>query len=365
MKTTIQDVKLAYIQMGYTPVFDTCKDRKEKLLAIDKNGYKVFTSLRKIVEGNHPHVFHIANPYTIENIKLWLNKNEKPFCILDTVFVGSAKNKSRWKCSICSNEWLAQWNSILHGSGCPECGRKSSTANNKVSFEVIKERVNKINPDIILLDGEFNYNSKKLNCECLIDGNKWTASLDNLSQGKGCKKCGDARRIEKTSLNIQYVKEKLREINPNISIIDNAYINSRTKLNCKCNICGHEWRTIWSSLKRCNCPSCSLLNLEGGYNKTLAERNKTKWIEKPAIVYTVKFVESNEIFYKIGITTTNIKSRLCVLPYKNYTIISKINTNLYDAIFLEQQLHILNKEHSYIPTRYFCGYTECFLKIVS
>lgn len=50
--------------------------------------------------------------------------------------------------------------------------------------------------------------------------------------------------------------ERLQQINPNIEILG-TYINSKTKIKCKCKICRHEWETIPSSLLRGHgCPKC-------------------------------------------------------------------------------------------------------------
>ena len=47
------------------------------------------------------------------------------------------------------------------------------------------------------------------------------------------------------------------------------------------------------------------------------------------------------------------------MPY-NYSIICEINTNLYDAVFLEKELHFMHIKNKYIPKICFEGYTECF-----
>ena len=46
-------------------------------------------------------------------------------------------------------------------------------------------------------------------------------------------------------------------------------------------------------------------------------------------------------------------------------ILNEIQTNLYDAIYLEIKIHSLNKQYSYIPSIKFGGYTECFSHLVN
>lgn len=110
------------------------------------------------------------------------------------------------------------------------------------------------------------------------------------------------------------------------------------------------------------CGSFSDCWCEGVYNKTLIERHKDKYKNMFCMVYKIKLYNKNENFYKIGITTRNTKHRAKNFPYK-FEIIDEINTNLYEAYYLEQKLHKELKEYKYKPLITFGGQTECFTKI--
>lgn len=57
---------------------------------------------------------------------------------------------------------------------------------------------------------------------------------------------------------LQGIKNKLKEINPNIEIIADEYINKDAKLRCRCLIDGHEWDARWGHLTRgVGCPLCA------------------------------------------------------------------------------------------------------------
>lgn len=116
-----------------------------------------------------------------------------------------------------------------------------------------------------------------------------------------------------------------------------------------------------------NCRKCAQKEVkkEGGYNKTLAERNKCKWSNKSAIVYLVKLFNEDECFYKIGITINSTNLRFMHIKCRNYNmqILKEINTSLYNAVYLEQELHMLLNKYKYIPKNKFDGYTECFSNI--
>ena len=52
--------------------------------------------------------------------------------------------------------------------------------------------------------------------------------------------------------------EELKQINPNIEPLE-EYVNSGSKITCKCKICGYVWNSCGSRLliKKCGCPKCA------------------------------------------------------------------------------------------------------------
>lgn len=92
--------------------------------------------------------------------------------------------------------------------------------------------------------GEYINNYTKIKCRCKIDGYEWEATPNHLLQGRGCPLCGGT--LKKT--HEQFVKE-MKEINPNIEIIS-EYINTQTKIKCRCSIDGYEWEALPSFLLR-------------------------------------------------------------------------------------------------------------------
>lgn len=104
-------------------------------------------------------------------------------------------------------------------------------------------------------------------------------------------------------------------------------------------------------------------NLSPGiYNIKNIEKNSLENINKKCILYKIKLFNNDECFYKIGITTTSINSRLKQIPY-NVEIIELINTNLYDGYYQEQKLHEELHQFRYYPQIKFGGKNECFTKL--
>ena len=115
------------------------------------------------------------------------------------------------------------------------------------------------------------------------------------------------------------------------------------------------------------CPECSLITAWKNntyYNKTNAEKNKEKWLTIPTNLYVIKMNCEDEEFYKIGITNSKISRRFRPHDTKySIEVITIIETNRYNAVLLETELHNINKEFKYEPKHKFRGYTECFSQI--
>lgn len=295
-KLTIEEVDKILYDHNLKRLSEEYKNNTTKILCMDNNGYKVVPTINNLKKNKVPRPFDKYNPYTIDNIKKFLEENS---------------------------------------------------------------------PNIELLSKEYVSSDSKLHCKCKNDNFEWYPTWDNLKQLKGCLKCKNQKMSELFKDSLDNIKLKLNIINNDLKILDDKYFDHNTNLRIVCKK-GHIFERNWLQLSRnATCPECNKDKFLGGFNVTLAERNKNKWLTKNAIVYIVKIYNDNEFFYKIGITTRTVEARFknCI-PYK-YECINTINTNLYDAIYIEQELHQYHNDngYKYIPIQYFEGWTECFNNI--
>lgn len=95
-------------------------------------------------------------------------------------------------------------------------------------------------------------------------------------------------------LTMSIVKERLGDINPNIEILDNVYINVRSKVKCRCKIDGYIWYpTIDRLLHNHGCPICS--NRE----RTLALddiKERLKYIHPNIQIVSQKYLNNHSKF---------------------------------------------------------------------
>lgn len=179
------------------------------------------------------------------------------------------------------------------------------------SFEEMKESINNINEDIIIIGECENGKYRKLICKCKICGNEWSGIYSNLLKGGGCKRCASNKLSElKVKSHGQYVKE-LFDKNENVIVVDD-YINSAIKIKHKCLIHDFEWDARpRDMLRRGNgCPVCTK-----NKRREIFLKSHDEYVEE--LKYANPSIEVLETYLGNSI---KIKHRCIVDGYEWYTI---------------------------------------------
>lgn len=119
---TVEEVQNRFRKNGFIPLFDSYKNAKEKLLCINKDGYKVLLCYDKLQQGRNPQPFSMLNPYTIENIKIFMIKNKRDDILISSTFMHSYENKLNFICKNGHNFDML-WRHYKNGSSCPKCSK--------------------------------------------------------------------------------------------------------------------------------------------------------------------------------------------------------------------------------------------------
>lgn len=191
------------------------------------------------------------------------------------------------------------------------------------------------------------------------DGYVYYTSIIILRRGFGSNKFHSNNKYT-----IQNLKKYIELQGLKYLVLSDEYINHDTPIKFYCEEHGEfEKKLTHFVYKKYYCPHCSTL---GKYSINIADENEMLWKTINSKVYFIEFFDDNEHFYKIGVTTKKVNQRFSgVKQIYNYNIIKTIDTNLYDAIYIEKKLHDLNFDNKYIPLKDIRGgHTECFSKIV-
>ena len=169
----------------------------------------------------------------------------------------------------------------------------------------------------------------------------------------------DRAHLRKTTEN--FIKEAKLIHSLSYDYSQSQYIKKDIKLTIRC--VKHNYvfeQTPNSHLRGSGCPICGKEN--SGWNRSNFKEKCIKYNNGFGILYLVKCFNENEEFYKIGRTSQSIKKRLGnknYLPY-NYEVVQEIQDSPENIFNLENLLHRLYKDYSYLPLLDFKGKTECY-----
>lgn len=158
----------------------------------DKKGYFYTTTLGLLQSGKKPSYIHTSNPYSIQNIKLWIKINKKTFELVTEKYT-KIKEKFKWKCCVCNEIFESTCHSVLnHNVGCPYCvGQKVglsnclATKNPSLALQWHSTKNDSLTPYDVTANS-----TKKVWWLCPECNHEWSATVGKRNgAGRGCPEC--------------------------------------------------------------------------------------------------------------------------------------------------------------------------------
>ncbi len=161
---------------------------------------------------------------------------------------------------------------VLRGRGCKLCeGEHKSNVQIKQLDEYKQDLAIK-NPNVEIV-GEYFGARVKTSHRCKLHNVIWDVTPDAILHGQGCEICKLEKISEKNSLSHEEYMQRLLDINPYITPLDEYTIGS-IKIRHKCLICGHEWSVVpFNILSGSGCPQCYMSHGEKIISIYLKEHN--------------------------------------------------------------------------------------------
>lgn len=131
----------------------------------------------------------------------------------------------------------------------------------RLTNEEFVQRVNKINPNIELLE-EYTNMQTPIKCRCNICKQIYYPYPQTILRGSSCYKCRGQKVSKGASFTLDMVREKIADRLPNIELIQYTKIkNGKKYIQCKCKIDGHVWEASQHHLiEGHGCPKCQARN---------------------------------------------------------------------------------------------------------
>ncbi len=96
----------------------------------------------------------------------------------------SAREKVMCCCTVCGNQWMAKASNLLTGCGCPKCAVDSAKYKQTKTQSQFLTEMSEKHPDILVV-GDYENTSSKIELHCLSCGYDWFATPRNLLRNDG------------------------------------------------------------------------------------------------------------------------------------------------------------------------------------
>ena len=251
----------------------------------------------------------------------------------------------------------------LNGSGCNMCASEQRALKKLISKEDFIKRANEIH------NNYYDYSlfvpckaKDKIKIICPQHGIFEQNYDKHLNKKSKCPKCAQLHGNDLKRDSLETFIEKANKIHNNrydYSLVN--YVDSKTKIKIICPVHGEFEQQPYNHLLKKGCYKCS--REQNAFSKSgfikLAKN-------KECIFYILKCFNQEEQFYKIGITSRNVRERYktkILMPY-NYEILKEYKSTALDIWELENKFKLNSKDNLYIPKIKFAGSkTECFTLI--
>jgi transcription initiation factor IIE alpha subunit len=159
-----------------------------------------------------------------------------------------AKTPINFQCDICHHIWMALFNSINSGSGCPHCVNIAKRLTNEEIDNRLAER------PIKRLSNYTGHKGSPTQFQCLIEKCKysWKTSVSSVLNGKsGCPKCSGHLPLSNEIIDQRLENRPIRRIS--------GYEGANIPMQFQCEIdgCYHIWKTSFNHINEgTGCPKC-------------------------------------------------------------------------------------------------------------
>lgn len=274
---TIEEVEKMLSDKSYTIVKNTFTRLSNGFTAITKDGYYVKMNSGNLYKNQEPEIFHQCNPYTIDNIKHYIELNNIKSELLSSEYNGNT-NKMLWKCS-CGKKFKKSWNNFYGGSHCCiSCARLSQGLQRRKDIEevisVIKENGYELYSDI---DKNKVITSQKIS---LIDkdGYLYQTTWSHIRNGQKPEKFYNTNKYSIYNINLFLEKER----NGEYICISKKYVSNDKLLKFKHISCGTIFMATLVEMQgrydiNCKnkyykqCPKCNINKTESNHASILKQ----------------------------------------------------------------------------------------------
>ena len=256
---TYDDVKNELQKRGYILLSTEYGNCKEKLLCLDKQGYKIFTNfdnINKHGKSSGSRRFHPSNPYTIENINHYAEINGLTSRCISEKYV-NAKDSLKFICE-CGEHFFTNWSnfSSRHKIKCDICTNNPFV--NK-DYDFVKNTLEKLGYYLDIDESQYlGVTLTPLICHDKY-GYKYKVTYDAILRGKKPSPVSKSNEFS-----IENINTFLKNNNKEFKCISQNFIDRNHLLEFVCLRCNEHVFAKWTNMNKNDnsnrniilCPNC-------------------------------------------------------------------------------------------------------------
>jgi rubrerythrin len=160
-------------------------------------------------------------------------------------------------CTECGRKWKAEPHSLLQGKGCSVCSSiRGGMKLRKSHSQFVGELYEKY-PHLIV-NSQYTTMYDNINFTCSVCHNTFDRIAADIFYNGGCPFCNVNSLPQRQPKSLKCFLQDLHRVNGDIVYLD-GYVKASEKLHVKCEICGHDWWAIGTSLTSgVGCPVCNM-----------------------------------------------------------------------------------------------------------
>lgn len=319
LKHSIKEINNVFINNGLVLLEDYI-NCKHPMKCINNEGYMVQINFDNLKNGKTPMAFHKNNPNTLNNIKLYIKKNNIKSKLLNGVYLNNS-SQLQFECH-CGTTYETSWASFKKGKqSCNHCGKNIGAQKRVIKYKEYEAMVNSKGYKMLTLESDYcGAYSSNIFIEDKA-GYRYKCVYYKLLNNKNFAKCSVSNPHTIYNINL-YLKKNTDGKYVCLSKF-NEYKDNLSPLLFRHLKCGRTFTSKWININRnpsdknknrhgTRCPHCEAMQLESTHAIVL----KQVWLHE----------KSNTI----------VEDKSCINPNTNMPLPTDI-VNHHDKIAIEIQ----------------------------
>lgn len=175
-------------------------------------------------------------------------------------------------CKECNYQWTTKISHFYNShNGCPKCTKKENDQKQKLSYDTVVSRIEKVNPNIEIISDYVN-TKQHITCRCKNDGYIWQAAPANLMKNRGCPVCSNKVVVDGINDLATTNPEVLEWLQDN-NVAKSVCAGSTKKIDIECPNCHYKRRmSVREFMKTTGCSHCKINSYPNMFSYALLDQ---------------------------------------------------------------------------------------------